>query len=434
MHFREVHRSIGSVFHTVFFRSTVAMDLSSLPNDELARSLGSIQRRNRDVVAEDNLEDLVQELQVHRVELEMQNRALRETELEIESALQRYSDLYDHLPIGYITVTPSGRIVQANLTAAGWLRRDRTQLIGGYFNWFLDAFDAGRFSAHVDSCVQTGCEQTLELTLRFESGLSLAAQLTSRLAPQSASKGPQINTAITNISQLKQAHAVAADIAREDKDFSESITGEIHASVDTVSKFARTILEEHAAELNDSVKSMVERMECAAMRLEATLRNLVEYCLGHDDAVLDPVSLEELMQHVMMEQRAIIERRNADITVQRPLPCVRGARLVLGHVLSAVLSHVLQTRRSEPPRVRITAVQEGGEVELTVHDESTPSGMPPDARNFPLREHPNPAGWFSGTGVGLSVIRRTIERMKGRVWVEANVGQATSLHIRLPSV
>ena len=159
------------------------MDLSSLSDDELTRNLRSLQRAGMTADVPDNLEDLMQELQVSRVEVEMQNRALRDSAAEIESALQRYSDLYDHLPIGYVTLTPSGRIVQANLTAAGWLRVDRAKLVGGYLNWFLAPFDAGRFAAHLDACVQTGGEQTLELTLRLESGLLLTVQLTSRLAP-----------------------------------------------------------------------------------------------------------------------------------------------------------------------------------------------------------------------------------------------------------
>jgi len=408
------------------------MDLSSLSKDELTENLRSLQRRDSDL-AEDRIEDLVQELQVHRVELEMQNRALRETENEFELALQRYSDLYDHLPIGCITVTPGGRIVQANLTVAGWMRRDRAHLIGGYFNWFLDAFDAGRFAAHIDACVRTGCEQTLDLTLRLESGLLLMVQLTSRCAPHPKGE-PQVNIAITNLSKLNQASSVSQDITREHQDFLESIEGRNDAPRDTVSGFARAILEHHAAELNEEVKGMVERMQCAAVRMEVTLRNLIEYCLGHDEVVLDPVSLDELMQHVMMEQRAVIQRRNADITVQRPLPCVRGVRLILGHVLSTILSGTLRTQPGDTPRISITAEQQGSEVVLTVRDEGTGREVPPDEQTSRMFEHSHSAVYFAGSEVGLSIIRRTIERMSGRVWVEGGIGQPTLLHIGLPSV
>ncbi|MGH7946810.1 MAG: putative bifunctional diguanylate cyclase/phosphodiesterase, partial [Opitutaceae bacterium] len=91
------------------------MNLSSLSNEELTQNLHSLRRMEAEAenVSSAETEALVQELQVHRVELEMQNRALRESALEVEAAVRRYCDLYDHLPIGYVTLTRSGRIVQA---------------------------------------------------------------------------------------------------------------------------------------------------------------------------------------------------------------------------------------------------------------------------------------------------------------------------------
>lgn len=412
------------------------MDLSSLSNDELTQNLRSLQRAGG-VAADvpDNLEELVQELQVQRVEIEMQNRALRESSSEIESALQRYSDLYDHLPIGYITLTPSGRIVQANLTAAGWLRIDRSKLVDGYFNWFLEPFDAGRFAAHLDACVQTVAEQTLELTLRLESGLLLKVQLTSRLAPPGQDGEVFVNTAITHISKLQQANAVAEDITREQDALTKLVTQPLQSPPACVSGFARSILREHAAELTPAVTSLVERMECAAVRMERILQSLLDYPLGVEEVALDPVNLEELMQHVVMEHRALVQRRNAEITIERPLPCVRGARLLLGQVLTAVLTHALtRAKATDTPRLRVSAQQLGSEVVLTVLHEGIPPEVADSAQNFRRFEQGRSEDFFSGVAVGFAIVKRTIERMHGRVWLEPDMGECTRFNIGLPAV
>jgi two-component system, chemotaxis family, sensor kinase Cph1 len=412
------------------------MDLSSLSNDELTKNLRSLQRTGG-MTADipDNPEELVQELQVHRVEIEMQNRALRESASEIESALQRYSELYDHLPIGYITLTPNGRIAQANLTAAGWLRVDRARLIGGYFNWFLEPFDAGRFAAHLDACVQTGVEQTLELTLHLESGLLLTVQLTSRLAPPGQDGETSVNTAITHISKLQQANAVTEDIAREHEALTEFLTQQLQSPPATVSKFARIILRDHATHLTPPLADLVERMQCAAVRMERTLQGLLDYCLGVEEVALDPVNLEELMQHVVMEQRATIQRRGADITIERPLPCVRGARLLLGQVLTTVLTHALKrVKPNETPHVRVSARQQGREVVLTVLHEFAPARGADAAQNFRRFEAATSGDFFSGAALGFAIIKRTIERMHGRVWLETDVGDCTRLNIGLSAV
>ena len=68
---------------------------------------------------------------------------------------------------------------------------------------------------------------------------------------------------------------------------------------------------------------MVERMESAAVRMESMLHNLLDYCCpARDDLVMDPVNLDELMQHVLVEYRGVIKQQAARVSVERPLPCV----------------------------------------------------------------------------------------------------------------
>ena len=180
---------------------------------------------------------------------------------------------------------------------------------------------------------------------------------------------------------------------------------------------------------------MIVRMESAAVRLEATLQNLVEYCLGNDEVDLDPVNLEELMQHIIMEHRAIIEHSNADIAVERPLPCVRGAGLLLGHVLASLFSNLLKQRKpNQAPRISVSAKQHEREVVLTVREELTHSGSEPEDQDFRRFEETRAPDCSLGAGVALAIVRRTIERMNGRMWVDSEVGQPTSFHIGLPAV
>ncbi len=83
-----------------------------------------------------SVEELLHELRVHQVELEMQNEELQRTRADLEASHNRYVNLYEFAPVGYLTLTPEDEIVEANLVAAGLLGVGRNHLLNSYFtNW-----------------------------------------------------------------------------------------------------------------------------------------------------------------------------------------------------------------------------------------------------------------------------------------------------------
>src|SRR5208283_869500 len=78
----------------------------------------------------EDVRKLVEELHVHQVELEMQNEELRSVQRELEQSRKKFSDLYDFAPVGYLTTSEDGRIIEANLTAAKQLGIERSLLVG----------------------------------------------------------------------------------------------------------------------------------------------------------------------------------------------------------------------------------------------------------------------------------------------------------------
>jgi PAS domain-containing protein len=80
-------------------------------------------------ISSEEAHSLLQELQIHQVELEMQNEQLGHTQAELETALTRYTDLYDFAPVAYLTLDNRGWVLQANLTAARLLGTERSRLV-----------------------------------------------------------------------------------------------------------------------------------------------------------------------------------------------------------------------------------------------------------------------------------------------------------------
>src|SRR5207302_5950713 len=94
-------------------------------------------------------QDLIKELQVHQLELEIQNRELRATQQQLTQSRMRYADLYDFSPIGYASVDEAGQIVEINITGGKLLGDNPHKLIGRPFINFIVPEDVQDFKLHL---------------------------------------------------------------------------------------------------------------------------------------------------------------------------------------------------------------------------------------------------------------------------------------------
>lgn len=411
------------------------MDIKNLSSEELAANLRKLQQGSPEVrnAEMDRFQEALQNLQVHRVELEMQNRALRETQQELEQSVRRYADLFDHLPTGYLIVTPQGQIVGANSAALELLRQTMPEVMGKPLRRFADPYDAGRLAAHLEDCLQSGQRATLELTLRLGPDESLAVHLSSRLAPGDARDERNIHIAMTDISQLKRTQHQLEDINREQEAFNYSISHDLRAPLVTISNYARIVLTDHGENLDEEGRGMLHRVENAAIRMEETLRNLLEYStLGREEVVLQSLNLNEVVRDLVIEYRGVIQQTGAEVSVGRDLPPVRGARTILSQVLANLLTNALKyTKAGVPPQVEIGAGVVDGHVIIHVRDHGIGIEEKYHERIFQIFERLHGYSRYPGSGVGLAIARRAVERMHGRIWLESEPGKGSCFFIEL---
>jgi len=119
---------------------------------------------------EELLQELLHELQVHQVELEMQNEELRRAQVELETAHDRFVDLYDFAPVGYLTLDAQGMIVEVNLTATGLLGKERRQLLKHAFGRLVTVEDSNRWHLYFRDALQRDDPSRIELSLKSSEG------------------------------------------------------------------------------------------------------------------------------------------------------------------------------------------------------------------------------------------------------------------------
>jgi PAS domain S-box-containing protein len=147
---------------------------------------------------------LVYELQIHQIELELQNEELLQTQLELAATRDRYSDLYEFAPIGYVTVDKKGRVIEANLAAAGMLGADRKNLIGREIYRFVARESRDDCYLHFRNAFDTKATEICELKLPRSDGRPLIVSLHS-LAQAHATETPVCRTALINVTEARVA-------------------------------------------------------------------------------------------------------------------------------------------------------------------------------------------------------------------------------------
>ena len=161
---------------------------------QLKPRTGAVDRRARAPTEPSlhSVEKLLHELQSHQIELEMQNEELQRARAALEASHNRYLSLYEFAPVGYLTLTPEGKIIEINLTAAALLGEERENLINHHFVNLVAPKDSDRcYLLLKNVLMHEGEQKTVELMLKrgdsyFHARLNCLPIMTDDQTPNTA--------------------------------------------------------------------------------------------------------------------------------------------------------------------------------------------------------------------------------------------------------
>lgn len=175
--------------------------------EEIAGKKAAQSPEHHGVLRPEESQQMLHELEVHQIELEIQNEELRRTQVELELLGASYFDLYDLAPVGYFTVSEKGLILQANLTAATLLGVTRGDFVHRPLSSFILAEDQDIFYLYRKQLFDTGTPQVCELRMRRDNAAPCWVRLDATVA-KDANGAPVCRVAMSDITERKQAQAV----------------------------------------------------------------------------------------------------------------------------------------------------------------------------------------------------------------------------------
>jgi signal transduction histidine kinase len=199
---------------------------------------------------------LVHELEVHQIELEMQNAELRQARDDIETALNRYSDLYDFAPVGYVTLGHNGDISAMNLAGAGLIGGVRSRLIGRRFELFVAVPDRPLFTKFLHSVLASRIKDSCEVALLSKADQPVFVQIDA----MATASGQEFRLALIDITKRRHAEDALTGKRQELTELNKSLEERISRDVDDLrQKDQMLILQDRRAVMGEMINNIAHQ-------------------------------------------------------------------------------------------------------------------------------------------------------------------------------
>ncbi len=216
--------------------------------------------------------------------------------------------------------------------------------------------------------------------------------------------------------------------------FAYAASHDLQEPLRMVSSYLQLIETRYGDALDEEGREFLEFAVDGADRMRGMINGLLQYSRVETRGdEFQPVDLTDVLAAVREDLRIKIEGYDAEVTAES-LPRVRGDPEQLRQVLQNLLSNAITYSGDEPPRIHVFAERSGAEWTVSVSDEGVGIAPEDQDRIFEVFQRAHSHTEHSGTGIGLALCERIIERHDGEIWVESTPGEGTTVSFTVPDV
>ena len=238
---------------------------------------------------------------------------------------------------------------------------------------------------------------------------------------------------VRDVTERKRVEQELARSNAELEKFSYSVSHDLRAPLRAIDGFARALHEDHGSNLNADGQRLLGVIRDSAQRMGQLIDALLNFSrVGRQPLVTTSVDLTALAESVVDELRRTANGVAVEVTLH-PLPTVAGDATLLRLVLANLLGNAFKfSRNRSHPRVEIGARREGSEVTCYVKDSGAGFDMRFKDKLFGVFQRLHHVEEFEGTGIGLALAQRIIDRHGGRIWAEGKLNEGATFSFSLP--
>ena len=238
-------------------------------------------------------------------------------------------------------------------------------------------------------------------------------------------------TSAPTTSATPAAAGVAEPVAQEMRDIALVFSHDLKEPVQQIARLAQR--SEEGADSSTRARAIQQIHECA-QRASGMLDSMLEYlAVSARDSSPVEVDLNLSFEQACDNLRVVIDEADAQVSVDH-LPAIIGDEYQMLHLFQNLLANAIKFRGREHPEIRLSVEPQGNDWLLTFRDNGIGIPQPFLQRVFEMGQRLHTRDEYPGTGVGLALCKRIVERHGGRIWVTSNEGAGCSFFVRLPQI
>jgi PAS domain S-box-containing protein len=337
-----------------------------------------------------------------------------------------------------VTISAEGKITDVNEATVKVTGVPRDKLIGTDFaNYFTEPENAREGYQRVFS---EGFVTDYPLTVRHAEGQLTDVLYNASIYRDTDGKVLGVFAAARDITKRKQQveealRRRAEELARSNAElqqFAYVASHDLQEPLRMVASFAQLLAERYRGKLDADADEFIGYAVDGARRMQVLVNDLLEYShVGKRAREFAAVDCEKILKTVLENLQKTLEETGGQVT-HDPLPPVQGDHTQLGQVFQNLVANALKFHGSEPPRVHISAEQIKGEWRFSVRDNGIGIDLKHAERIFLLFQRLHTRAEYSGTGMGLAITKKIVERHGGRIWLESEPGKGSTFYFSLP--
>jgi PAS domain S-box-containing protein len=327
-------------------------------------------------MSSDELRHVIEELKIHRIELEMQNQELLDTQEELEKSRQKYSDLYDFAPVGYMTLNPDGKIMEANLTATKIIDVPRASLIGTNIYRYFANQDRDSLYFHLRKIFKNHGKYTCEIRLadpnpkvylRLDSNYDASDKEICRTIMTDITEEKKMENALLQSErQLKELSAKLMEIQENER---KRIAYDLHDGVAQMLAANTFYAQNLAGRFSANSDEYETLMRCIDINRKAIidLKRIVE---DLRPTVLDSMGIIAAIEWLISQYRI----NDSFLTITRNIrveesQVPENLKAVIFRILQEIMSNII--KHSKANQVEISLEELNGTLRFSVKDNGT---------------------------------------------------------------